>query len=838
MFTVFLSVFLIGPTSAKKNLEISYQSLPNWVLDASVPDTNEKRIRAVSDGIYHLIDDTQIRIGARGADYFLRTTQKIIDRSGLEDASQIQLTFDPEIDNLVLHRVAVWRDGNMIDQTATASVEVMRRESELEEGIITGQRTAHLRLDDVRVGDVTDIAWSLNEKSSYWPGHFFGKYALGWSVPVAMTRLRVVMPRTLELNTKLSNGAPNHEETLENGARVLTWATIDPDPIPSEKDTPKWRKHWPAVQLSTMSDWSSVVSWALPFYDVDSSLPSDLAAKVDAIAASSADPKTRATKALWLVQDSVRYTSLSIGVGGYRPRTPAVTWKSGFGDCKDKTTLLIAVLLRLGIEAVPALTDTDTGRGLIDLQPRADAFDHVIVRADGLGKPIWLDPTGSHEGGVIPYIADQTYGFALPLVAGQTQLQEIPAPTPDKPTIDVVESHIRSDNGVEIAIHTTYRDDEANIKRASIADSSLSSLEKNEIEYYQDLFPGVKQRGELIVSDNRDQNILAIEQNYFLPATAPDYQDTITSYQINAWTLGDLFDTPDAAERKTALALPNQINRRHVFKLTTPGMRPELPDAETISSNAFDFNRVSTRNGDNAIIEMSLVGKTTILEAVDVAGYRNDTERLTNLSYEFIDLDDQFGFVGSELFLIIVGLALVGGIVSLTLAVQSLKSAEAIGTVSGSFRPMSISKFLVMSISTFGVYLFYWFWRCWRRHQQTEGVAISPFWRAFFSIFWVFELFKAARSKAELQKPLWLGVIVSIGYFLTSLTSAIVEQFDVQFGISSIAAIMGIVVLIPVVQQINSANDRELVIESGRYNKRDWLAVFCCLPFSIVLFVV
>ena len=780
-----LLLFLVGPVTAKENSQISHRSIPSWVLDARIPDANEKRKRAADGGIYHLIDDTQIKIGETGSDYFLRETRQVINRSGLEDASQIQLNFDPEIDELVLHRAAVWRDGEMIDQTATASIEIMRRESELEDGIITGQRTANLRLDSVRVGDITDIAWSVNEKKSYWPGHFFGNFNLGWSVPVALTRLRVIAPPSLDIRTKSTNGAGAPERAVRNDKTILTWTVMDPDPIPAEDNTPKWMQPWPSVELSTMATWSKVVSWAAPYYDVDSSLPTDLIKKVDKIAVGSKDPMVRASKALWLVQDSVRYTSLSIGVGGYRPRPPAVTWRSGFGDCKDKTALLIAVLGRLGIQAHPALTDIDMGPGLNKRLPRAELFDHVIVRMDAPGKPVWLDPTASHEGGIIPDIADQTYGYALPLTAGQDKLERIPAPTPKEPTIDIVETHTRSDKGMKINIHAQYKRDEANIMRASIANSSLSSIEKNELEFYQEMYPDIERVGELIVDDNRGKNILVVSQNYILPASSRDYKDTIASYQVNAWTVADLFFVPDSAHRNTAIALPYQINRRHIIKLITPGANPALPDDKTISNGAFEFSRASVRDGDHATIEINLVGKKTVVEADDVAQYRKDAGQLKDLSYDFIDLDDEFGFVDSGLLLFAFGLAVVGGSIILVIAVRAVKATETAGTMTGEFRPIGLFKFVILNAATFNIYSAYWFWRCWRRYRQTEGADISPFWRAFFGIFWLYALFDTARAKAEIKKPVWIGIASSIGYFLSSLISTFTEQTDTPSSVET-----------------------------------------------------
>jgi len=54
----------------------------------------------------------------------------------------------------------------------------------------------------------------------------------------------------------------------------------------------------------------------------------------------------------------------------------------------------------------------------------------------------------------------------------------------------------------------------------------------------------------------------------------------------------------------------------------------------------------------------------------------------------------------------------------------------------------STKKLILMSIGTFGLYKFYWFYKNWRFIKNTTGDDISPFWRALFSIFFVYSCFK------------------------------------------------------------------------------------------------
>ena len=87
------------------------------------------------------------------------------------------------------------------------------------------------------------------------------------------------------------------------------------------------------------------------------------------------------------LSDTVRLTrhALSLGIGGYQPRTPAQVMETQYGDCKDKATLFIALARRMGVNAYPVLLSSTGGveRGL----PSISQFDHMIAAVE---KPRFL----------------------------------------------------------------------------------------------------------------------------------------------------------------------------------------------------------------------------------------------------------------------------------------------------------------------------------------------------------------------------------------------------------------------------------------------------------------
>ena len=97
--------------------------------------------------------------------------------------------------------------------------------------------------------------------------------------------------------------------------------------------------------------------------------------------------------------------------GGYIPRSLSEIVKTGFGDCKDMSISLSAILRQLGFKAQVALVYRSVVRHSSNdyTLPNSSAFNHAIVRAQINGKELWLDPTNFsvYSRGVFEDIADR-----------------------------------------------------------------------------------------------------------------------------------------------------------------------------------------------------------------------------------------------------------------------------------------------------------------------------------------------------------------------------------------------------------------------------------------------
>ncbi|HEX6851431.1 MAG TPA: DUF3857 domain-containing protein [Candidatus Polarisedimenticolaceae bacterium] len=108
--------------------------------------------------------------------------------------------------------------------------------------------------------------------------------------------------------------------------------------------------------------------------------------------------KTREAKIAAIVarlHRDVRYTGVEFGEASLVPSTPETTLQRRYGDCKDKSALLVALLRAAGEKAHVALVST---RGSPDVEeglPGLGEFDHVVVRVGGT-PPLWIDATADH----------------------------------------------------------------------------------------------------------------------------------------------------------------------------------------------------------------------------------------------------------------------------------------------------------------------------------------------------------------------------------------------------------------------------------------------------------
>ena len=637
LFAVVLTLFAALPVAAQT---LSPAEDPPWVDVAPIPEGDATLRAEVEGGQFFLISDHQIRWEGEVKQSWNRVVAEVTDRAGLEELATIQIDFDPTADTVSLTRLMIHRGDQVIDLKTTVSPQVYRRETRLEEGIIDGTLTAVVQVPDLRVGDVLEQATLLESRPVIGAGERSGSSWLEWSTPVVLSRTLLTWPADLPLEVVALPDRVTYSTTdLGNGLTRHEWRRENHIPPVEEEAVPDSVIEDALLRFSDSRDWTPLTSALAPHYTADYTLPPDWEARVDQIARDHPTPGARAYAALRLVQDDLRYVSLSVGAGGYFARPPVEVIASGFGDCKDKSLLLRVLLDRLGVEAAVALTDLDQGHGLPDELPTPWVFDHMILRATLDGRAVWMDPTGSHEGGGLGTATQPDYGHALPITDGPAALERMEVTADGTWAQEVHEDYRFAFMGVFLNVTTVNRAGAADSARARWAATPVSQIAREYLDFYLDRYPGLTEAKPPKMTDDRAANRVTIEESYFLPFIALDRNGLREDFVFAVPGLMDRYPSPDARPRRMPLAVGGPWSLVHRVTVTGAPIDFIPPEDVGISNPAFDFS-LKGREGASGAMDLTWIytPKVNSVPAADAAGVLTDAEAAHDATWWSWDL--------------------------------------------------------------------------------------------------------------------------------------------------------------------------------------------------------
>lgn len=379
----------------------------------------------------------QVDFAASGDTYYSETMLRIQTPLGLR-AGQPAVVWTPDTETVTIHKLHIIRDGKIIDVLARGqSFVVMRRETSLTESMIDGELTALMQTEGLQVGDVIDFAFSKTDRGTVSQGRSYALWSAVNASNASAAEVRVRWPQAKPVRWKLSSELPPPNLVNTGGYTEFSLNLSDYEVPPTPDEAPARFSRFGEVQFSEFGSWREVSSVMAPLYAKASTLRANSPLKAEAarIRALTTDPRARATAALQVVQNQVRYAYRAANEGGHVPVAADETWARRFGECKAKTVLLLSLLRELGIAAEPALVNTTQGDGMNQRLASMGLFDHVIVRAMIDGKSYWLDGTGYGDGDISANDVPP-YRWALPVRAEGADLEEIVVPPLEQPQSD------------------------------------------------------------------------------------------------------------------------------------------------------------------------------------------------------------------------------------------------------------------------------------------------------------------------------------------------------------------------------------------------------------------
>lgn len=624
-----LVLFALGEAAGGAPAEVRRNEAPGWVKSVDIDLSASERRGAVGAGESRLLVERQVN--AAEVTSYIHIATRFLTGKGVESGSKISITFDPSYETLALHRLVIYRGGKAIDRLAGQEIKMIQRETRSGWNIYDGRMSAELILEDVRVGDVLEYAYSLQGWNPIFANHYLDSFYTDRDEAVHLLRLRLLWPSSRHLGMK-KFGAPLTPTVTQLGeVTEYVWERREVPESIADGEAPSWFDPWGWIQFSEFDSWASVEHWANEIYVVPKTVPGELENELKQIAPLMTE-EARVLAALRFVQDNIRYLGLEVGVNSHRPYPIETILARRFGDCKDKALLLCTMLQRLGFDAHPALVGTDYRQTISEWLPSPLAFDHLVVHLSLHGETIWLDPTRHDQGGPLKDLFFPALGWALVVSPGTTALTAVQPAGFAATSKEVVETFGFPDFKGEASLHvtTTWRGHEADKVRSYLAETSREEIQKNGLNFYASLYPHVEIAEGSQFRDDRDQNVLIAEARYRVSGfwEADSESRTRLLAEFTSQTMRNLAERPTTRVRTSPFELDHPKRVTHRIEIHFPRLVHLHEERKKVDNPAFGFSFVAVPSADKLTLSYTYESRSDHVEAGAIAGYLADIDRM------------------------------------------------------------------------------------------------------------------------------------------------------------------------------------------------------------------
>lgn len=348
---------------------------------------------------------------------------RILTQAGTQQFPELTFQYKPSKERLQVLYVHILRhDGKVVDVETAPPPNPHRI---FREGGSSGfdfyEKT--LPLPSVSPGDALEYDVETVSYAAETPGNFSGAYSfLQEGVLGEQLEIDVPIDRAVKLKTK-----PGLHGSMkaESGRRIYSWRSPRQANDFGHGTTNSPSDTVPDVQISSFRDWEEVGHWYAEMERNRHTPSPDVEAKAKELTAGLKSDSEKVAALYDFVSQKIRYISLvSVGIAGYESRTAADVLRLGYGDCKDKDTLLTALLEAEGMHASSVLINPI--RELDPEMPSPWPFTHVITMLH-LGKEeLWMDSSSGVSFRMLPAILRKKKALVVP-PDGMPHFEETPA---------------------------------------------------------------------------------------------------------------------------------------------------------------------------------------------------------------------------------------------------------------------------------------------------------------------------------------------------------------------------------------------------------------------------
>jgi tetratricopeptide (TPR) repeat protein len=357
--------------------------------------------------------------------------------SAAAEAREYGFGFEADSETVQLRGARIYRKGGQIDE-AIESGEGATDNPAM--AMYSSARAFYVHFPRLDPGDVVELLYRVEDvahRNAF--ADYFGEVVYMQSTdPIARAEYVLITPksRAFYFNKPMPGVSQSVEEKGEE--KIWHFKAENVAPLEPEPGMPPLAEVLGHVHVSTYKSWDEMGRWYWGLVKDQFVADDEVRRRALEITKGLTDEKAKVRAIYDFVVQKTRYVALEFGIHGFKPYRCSQIFARGFGDCKDKATLIVTMLKELGINATIVILRTGM-KGDFETEPASLApFDHAIAYVPSLDW--YLDGTAEFTGSNELPSMDRG-ALAIQINEGKPKLVHLPEP---KASESVASKHVEA----------------------------------------------------------------------------------------------------------------------------------------------------------------------------------------------------------------------------------------------------------------------------------------------------------------------------------------------------------------------------------------------------------
>jgi Flp pilus assembly protein TadD len=323
-------------------------------------------------------------------------SEQILSDAGVRSAGIVSIPFAALTETVTFDSVRVRKSSGEVIETPPGDAQEVPMPVTQMAPMYSDLRMKQLPVKSLSVGDTLEYRMTMKQTNAAAPGALWYTADFTSGVPVKEETLEVRIPREMSLLVKCKKVQP--AVTEEGSERVYRWKHETASEYPKKEEKDKTapvnlvqEMYEPDVAMTSFHTWAELGAWYRDLIKGRAVPDAAIRAKADDLTRGLTTDDAKIDALYNYVATQYRYIAVSFGVGRLQPHMASEIFQNQYGDCKDKHTLLQAMLAAEKIEAEPVLIGSNVRAN--ETLPIPSQFDHMITLVKLKDHDVWLDAT-------------------------------------------------------------------------------------------------------------------------------------------------------------------------------------------------------------------------------------------------------------------------------------------------------------------------------------------------------------------------------------------------------------------------------------------------------------